>query len=223
MSQSAVETTYYGLNQLDRKLERYVDFDGGFYVELGANNGVDQSNTYYFEKQRNWRGVLVEPTPHNYLYCRANRSPANRIFCAACVSFDYREKFVPIAYSNLMSTPIGLQSDIAEPLAHAQVGRQFLHSYEDVFVFGALATPLNVLLLQAEAPSRIDLLSLDVEGAELEVLKGIDHDAFRFRYLCIECRDVERLKAYLFPRNYRLVDQLSQHDYLFACNITLPR
>ena len=50
---------YFSLNSLDKQLEKYVDYDNGFYVELGANDGVNQSNTLYFEMKRNWKGVLV--------------------------------------------------------------------------------------------------------------------------------------------------------------------
>ncbi len=31
---------YFSLNQLDKKLEKYVDYDNGYFVELGANDGV---------------------------------------------------------------------------------------------------------------------------------------------------------------------------------------
>ena len=40
---------YHSINQLDKQLEKYVDYDDGFYVELGANDGVTQSNSIYFE------------------------------------------------------------------------------------------------------------------------------------------------------------------------------
>lgn len=206
---------YYGSQQLDAKLEKYLDFDHGYFVELGANDGVSQSNTLYFEKRRGWRGVLVEPTPQNYLLCRRNRSPETRIFCNACVPFDYAEKFVEIIYGNLMSTPKGLESDVADPLAHAQRAKPFLPPTEDMFSYGAMARPLNDLLEEAGAPKVIDLLSLDVEGAEIAVLKGIDHTRYRFKYLCIECRDKDKLIAYLADHGYRLVAPLSYHDYLF--------
>jgi FkbM family methyltransferase len=206
---------YFGLNDLDKKLERYLDFDNGYFVELGANNGVSQSNTLHFERYRNWRGVLVEPVLHNYFQCRANRSKATRVFCNACTSFDYKDRFVAIAYSNLMSTPMGVESDIGDPLTHARIGRSHLEPTHDNVIFGAVARTLNSILEEAGAPSVIDLLSLDVEGAEIEVLKGVDHDRYRFRYMCIECRTIERLTSFLEARGYRLVDQLSTHDYLF--------
>jgi len=207
---------YFSLNELDRKLEKYVDFDNGYYVELGANDGISQSNSLYFERHRGWRGVLVEPVLHNFMACRRNRSEKNSIYCAACVSFDYHEDFVRIAYSNLMTTPLSLVSDIANPREHAVLGRQFLRQEEEVVEFGAIAKPLNSLLLEANAPAIIDFLSLDVEGAELEVLQGIDHQVFCFKYILVECRDLSRLRLYLEEKGYSLIDKFSEHDYLFA-------
>lgn len=206
---------YNGLNGLDKKIEAYIGYDGGYFVELGANDGVSQSNTLYFEKYRGWRGLLVEPAPHNYLQCRANRSAANSIHCAACVSFAYKAEFVRIAYSNLMSTPLGLATDISDPLAHAQSGRAFLGQSEDIFEYGAVARTLNDLLVTAGAPKSIDFLSLDVEGAELEVLQGVDHGVFRFKFILVECRDFNRMQDFLVAVDYAFVEKLSEQDYLF--------
>lgn len=207
---------YFGLNGLDQKLEKWLDYDNGYFVEIGANDGISQSNTCYFERHRNWKGLLVEPVPHNYLSCKKHRSSANRVFCHACVSFDYCDKFVEIIYSNLMSTPKGVESDISDPFHHAESGKRFMRSTDENFVFGAPAATLNSLLKKAGAPKRIDLLSLDVEGGEIEVLKGIDHKEFRFKYLCIENRSPEKLIGYLESQDYAFLEKLSKHDYLFS-------
>jgi FkbM family methyltransferase len=210
---------YFSINDLDKKIEKYLDYENGFFVELGANDGVNQSNTLYFEKYKNWKGVLIEPTPHNYIECKKNRSEHTKSFCAACTSFDYNDKFVEIMFSNLMTIPINLESDIYDKSAHALEGKQFLNEKEDNFIFGALARTLNDILIEALAPKKIDLLSLDVEGAEIEVLKGIDHNDFRFKFICVECRDIEKLEKYLNLNNYILIEKLSIHDYLFKDNI----
>lgn len=212
------ESKYFSINEIDIKIEKYLDFDNGFFVELGANDGVNQSNSLYFEKYRNWKGVLVEPIPHNYLLCLKNRSLNSKVFCCACTSFQYKEKFVEIVYSNLMTTPLGLESDIKNPIEHASIGKQFLQEHEDNIIFGALAKPLNDLLVEANAPKNINFLSLDVEGAEIEVLKGINHDEFRFEYICIECRDEQKIILYLKHIGYEFVEKLSIHDYLFKDN-----
>jgi FkbM family methyltransferase len=207
---------YWGLRDLDEAIEKYIGFDSGYFVELGANDGRLASNTFHYEQFRNWRGVLIEPAPNLFLQCRANRSAENHVICAACVSFDYCHEFVRLVYSNSMSVSLNVETDIGDPKAHAELGRQFLRPDETVFEFGAVARTLNSILLEANAPRRIDFLSLDVEGAEIEVLKGVDHEVFRFRYMLIECRDIDRLSSHLTKVGYKLLEKFNEHDYLFA-------
>jgi len=209
---------YYGLYLIDKKVEKYLSYRNGFYVELGANDGVAQSNTLYFEKYKGWTGVLIEPTPNNFLKCLENRSPKNHFFFNACTSFDYDSKYVEIAFSGLMSSPLNLESDISNPLEHAMLGKKFLKPTDKVFTFGALSKTLNQILIDSAAPAFIDFLSLDVMGAEIEVLKGIDHKAFRFKYICVECRDFIKISEFLYANKYILVEQLSPLNFLFADN-----
>ena len=82
--------------------------------------------------------------------------------------------------------------------------------------YGAVARPLQAILDEVSAPRRIDLLSLDVEGAELTVLHGVDHEAVRFGHMLVECRDVARLDEAVLPWGYERVAKLSFHDYLYA-------
>src|ERR1700675_2623345 len=49
------------LHELDIKLNAVIARDDGFFVEAGANDGYTQSNTYWLERFRGWRGLLVEP------------------------------------------------------------------------------------------------------------------------------------------------------------------
>jgi hypothetical protein len=101
-------------------------------------------------------------------------------------------------------------------MSHAQLGTQFLRNAESVFEFGAVARTLNSILIDAESPVVIDFLSLDVEGAELEVLQGVDHSQFRFKYILVECRDFERMSTYLDAQGYQFTEQFSSQDYLFS-------
>jgi FkbM family methyltransferase len=131
------------------------------------------------------------------------------------VSFDYKEKFVEIVYSNMMSVSLRLETDINNSDNHALIGKSFLKKDEDNFNFGAVANQLNNILSKANAPKQIDFLSLDVEGAEIEVLKGINHNEYRFKFICIESRDIQKINNYLTINNYLLIEQLSPNDYLF--------
>jgi len=207
--------TYFGLNGLDKKLAKYLDFDNGYYVELGANDGFNQSNTLYFERSRNWRGVLIEPILKNYKKCFLVRSEENSIHHAACVSFTYAKPTVQIQYANLMSTPVGLESDIEDPVKHAESGIQYLRKEDKTFEVDVVARTLNSILVESDSPRVINLLSLDVEGAEIEVLKGVDHQRYRFEKILVECRSFDKMNAYLRGKGYAFLDQLTNHDYLF--------
>ena len=58
---------FNALNNLDKKLLQYINYNNGFYIECGANDGVDQSNTWHFEKFKNWHGILIEAHPEIFL------------------------------------------------------------------------------------------------------------------------------------------------------------
>ena len=205
-----------GLHGMDEKLEKYLSFRDGFFVELGANDGVTQSNTYFLEKRRGWKGVLIEPSLNLFISCTKNRSDRNSFFCNACVPFSYRNEFVRIDYAKLRSVSSSLENDLESVDEFTAEGRSFLGPSQGNISFGAEAKPLSRILDEAGSPKSIDFLSLDVEGAELEVLKGIDFDKYCIKYMLVECRDLERLSNFLAQKNYLLVDKLSYHDYLFS-------
>ncbi len=204
---------YFSLNEIDKQLESYLDYDNGFFVECGANDGVNQSNTLFFEHFRGWHGILIEPYLPNFKALTRNRSPKNYFKHAACVGPGYKNQKVELIYSNLMTSTLNVKSDIPNPLDHANRGSKYWGG--QAFVFEAPALSLNQILIEADAPCFIDLLSLDVEGVEPEILKSIDHSQFRFKYICVESRNPRELEEYLLSNNYQFVKQLSNHDCLF--------
>ena len=75
--------------KLDIKLDEIFDSKkNGFFIELGANNGLTQSNTAFFEKYRNWSGILIEPSKTAFNECIKNR-PKSMCYNYACVDKDY--------------------------------------------------------------------------------------------------------------------------------------
>jgi|AntAceMinimDraft_1070359.scaffolds.fasta_scaffold66752_2 FkbM family methyltransferase len=209
----------FGLGGLDSKIASVIDLKRGFYIEIGANDGVNQSNTLQLELFHGWRGVLIEPVPSTFSRLKKNRNTKrNHLEQAACVGFDYAKDEVEIVYSNLMSASLNLNSDIEDPIGHAKKGVGFLKG-EDVNgalrIVTAPALTMTSVLKKANAPTNIDLLSLDVEGAELEVLGGIDFKLFTISWILVESRDLKRISHFLEPRGYSLHSPISDHDYLF--------
>lgn len=209
---NAVEAprNYYGLNQLDEKLESYVDFDNGFFVEAGANNGQAQSNTAYFARHRGWRGLLVEPIPELAAQCRVAR-PESIVENCALVASDADGQSIPMTYCGLMSVVEGGWSDPEAERAHVETGRQIqsLTTYR-VDVPGRSLSAL----LDQHGIERVDLLSLDVEGFERQALEGLDFDRHRPRFILVEARFRDEIDRLLLP-HYDVVAQLSHHDVLY--------
>jgi FkbM family methyltransferase len=200
----------FALNELDAKLERHLHFDGGTFVEAGANDGVAQSNTLYFEARRGWRGLLVEPVPHLAEECRRFR-PHALVEQVALVPPEREGASVALRYANLMSVVKGGMKTSDEEEAHIAAGCdvQKIQTY-DLSARGATLSSL----LDKHGLQHVDLLSLDIEGYELAALQGLDFQRHRPRYILVEARYRDEVHAYLASR-YDLVEELSFHDLLY--------
>ena len=186
-------------NKLDELFERKQN---GFFVELGANNGILQSNTAFLEKNRNWSGVLIEPNIKNYEFCKLNR-PNSICYNYACVSDDFTDEFVygdfnldPNDQTSLMSSVNGTRLNL--------------------FKKNLTKVPASTLtnILDRQVIPKIDLLSLDVEGYEYSVLKGLNLNKYTPTYLLIEIYnfDFEKIVNYLKDNKYKLVCNFSNYN-----------
>ena len=194
------------------------DYKGGFFVEIGGFDGFLGSPTYYLEKIRGWRGILVEPIPDHFRTCQANRK-SSTVIQSACVSFDYKEESVDLV--------IGSHSTRVRSISNATSDRnKWLKEFseklpEDTRFFKARALPLQVLLdeyFTVRLIVDIDLLVLDVEGFELQVLRGLDFKKYRPRNILVECQTSDvynEVCEYLTVHKYEMSRKYSHHDYLF--------
>lgn len=205
---------YFGLNKIDRQIIKYFKHDSRYFVELGANDGVQQSNTLTLERYHGWKGILIEPHPGNFNKLTKNRSRSNMFENCACVNDGFPKKSIELLYSDLMTIQTEGVQEIPDPMNHALEGQEFLR-HEIVKAFSAPARTLTQILETNNAPKRMEFLSLDVEGGELGVLQGLDFKKYKFDVICVETRDEIRVRSILETNGYSLVERISHHDYVF--------
>jgi len=140
----------------------------GYFVEVGANHPRIGSQTWRFE-QAGWDGVLVEPQPDLAEELRRHRRA--RVFAVACSSPENDGRRLPFYVAGWLSA---LDRDRMAPGAVPQE------------VIEVPVMTLDRILDEAGAPAGIDLLSIDVEGHELEVLRGFDFVRWRPRLILLE-------------------------------------
>jgi FkbM family methyltransferase len=197
-------------NDLDKKMLKFINYRNGFYIDCGANDGVNQSTTWYFEKYLNWKGILIEPLPKIYKELKLNRSHNNFFFNNALVSSSFKKKLIKM---------IDFDDSIMAKVYNSKFSNNLSKKTINV-----KATTLNNILNKIPNRKKFDFFSLDVEGAELDVLCGINFSKFSFDYILIETSNFKTIKKFLVKKNYKFIERLSNYnikhlpefgDYLF--------
>jgi FkbM family methyltransferase len=199
------------LHELDAKLNAIIDMSGGFFVEAGAHDGFTQSNTYWLERFREWRGILVEPIPEMAAEARLSRPTATVIQCALVSADDPRER-VQMRFGDLMSAVDGVKEE-------GWSGMGTVLGWRDAYDVDVETRTLSSILDEQNAPE-IDLLSLDTEGFEVSALRGLDLTRHAPRYIVVEIHERVRDRP---PIDQALGERYVAHDWLSPVDLLYVR
>jgi Methyltransferase FkbM domain len=176
----------------------------GFFVEYGATNGIDLSNTYLLETKFGWKGILAEPARAYHYNLLRNRSciiDTRCVYSESGLSLDFLE-----TENNATSlTEYSTIADYAESGdAHAKA------RLENATKYKVDTISLMDLLDSNDAPSLIDFMSVDTEGSEADILEMFPFGTkYHIKSLCVEHNYVQqkrkRINQLLVRNGYRRV------------------
>lgn len=172
------EHRYYSQNGEDAIVWALFDKQRrpGFFVDVGALDGTRFSNTYSFELA-GWKGTCIEAHRDYLELLRKNRPHSVCIHAAVADRDEPRVEF----FANRRGALSTLDRTM-EPVFRERFGAYF-GGFE---VQHVPQRTLNTILAAAGAPRPLDVVSIDVEGSEMAVLRGLDLARYRPRVLVIE-------------------------------------
>lgn len=175
----------------------------GFFVEFGATNGVDLSNTYLLEKDFGWGGILAEPAEIWHAELLEHRS--------ARVDFDcvWKESGQSLPFAVVEEAEFSTLASFVGLDAHKKARQSA--NWQSVNTI-----TLNDLLERHNAPRMIDYLSIDTEGSEYDILNAVDFNRYQFSVITCEhnfSKQRENIYDLLVRNGYlRVFEGLSRWD-----------
>jgi FkbM family methyltransferase len=195
-SKSQFRQDLFVLSQLDFKTN-------GFFVEFGATNGIDLSNTYLLESEFGWTGILAEPAKCWHRDLKRNRSAKIETKCV------WKDSNSTLAFNEVVAAEFSTIDAYSGADLHTEARRKGKR-YE------VSTIALNDLLSKYSAPRQIDYLSIDTEGSEFEILSSFDFSKHSFRVITCEHNFTsarERIFELLSRNGYvRKYQELSEVD-----------
>ncbi len=169
------------------------------FVDVGARDGIFISNTYILEKDYGWSGICIEPHPELFKMLEKNRKTK----CLNVAVADVDERGETFKFAMWKEGPIGHSGLIGIDYKHLDKIKNYDHEIIKMKCF-----PLKKIL-RDESISRVDVLDIDVEGAEASVLRSIDFKECHFNLISVE-KSSSEIGEILSANGFRFLCTLGQ-------------
>lgn len=172
----------------------------GYFIEIGAADGVSLSNTFLLEQRYHWRGLCIEANPLFF-------KDLKRIRSATCLNIclDSEVGEVDFLLRRFVGGIVDTDTD--------NKSEYFVSGNKDIVKMKT--NTLSSILISENVPSVIDYLSIDVEGAEERILSKFPFDKYKFKCMTLE-RVSSKLKEILCLNGYILIKELPGSDAFYV-------
>jgi len=187
------------LEQDEWIIQQFKHKRNGYFVDVGAHNGIELSNSLLLERDYGWKGICIESNPRTFDALKRQRA-------CACSNVTVGGGTEEVEFCDAAMAEYG-----------GIVGLRPFGGAECVAVRRVRTTALADVLDMHGAPDVIDYLSIDIEGAELVTLRAFPFDRYRFRRLTVEHNEPHEASGAV-PAGYRKAIRvlLESHGYEYV-------
>ena len=178
----------------------------GFFLEIGAFDGIEGSNCYHFEKFMNWQGIAIEASPLQFEKLKKNRNC--KLMNIAIGSENKQVEFYEVVEGFTQMSGIN--------------NLNFKDSFERIKKnSNSKINKINIECKTFEKliPSDqiIDLISIDIEGNESDVLKSINFDKYQIKVIILENKTPKELSYLKFfkEKNFYYFDRVGMDEIYY--------
>lgn len=195
---------YYAQHSQDEFLDQVIfnRKEKGFFIDIGAHDGITFSNTYFLEKRRNWEGICFEPNPKVFQKLVNNRNCITENCCIGALNGIVL--FWQISgYSEMLS---GIKSSFDEKHI-SRIKKELKEKGGELVEIQVPVRELSTFELIKN--NKVNYLSIDTEGNEFDILKSIDFNLNRVEVISVENNyQDQRISNYLTDFGYKKVLKL---------------
>jgi len=204
---------YYGQYKQDKYLDRlFKQKQNGTFVDIGAHDGETFSNSYFFEKERDWEGVCIEPIP--VIFEKLNQT-RNCIKINGCISDKVgTEKFLRVK-GELVDT------EMLSGLVEDYDSRHLERIDREIAAYGGSKEEIEVTcyninkILTDNQITHVDFFTIDTEGNELKILQTINFDQFDFDVFIVENNyETNEINELMTSHNFKRIKKIG-HDEVY--------
>ena len=166
-----INNTYYSDCKIDEFLSKFIfkGYKNGFFINIGANDGLTIDNTFYFEKKFNWTGINIEPLIEPFNKLLINRPNCINLNLAINNTDGESEFIYNTGYTEMLS---GLKTTY-DPKHKKRLDNE-VHNYGGTSIIKIVKTKTIKTILKELNVTHVNYISIDVEGGEKNVIESID-------------------------------------------------
>ncbi|AUC78267.1 FkbM family methyltransferase [Nonlabens sp. MB-3u-79] len=209
--------TYYSQTSQDFIIDKLLKRKKkGFFFDIGAHDGITFSNSYFFEKERGWNGICVEPIPDVFEKLKKNRNC--NLINGAISETSENTTFIKVSgYSEMLSGISKFRDSRHQERTLSEIS-QYGGQMEEIeirtYSFDEVFQKFNI--------KKIDYLSLDIEGGEFEVLQSINFGKYNISILTVENNyQSSKIRNMMSTKGYYLLLIIGADDFYIKKDILL--